>query len=162
VDDIEALSKALAEAKGSAEANLAGWQRERADFVNYKRRVEQEREDILKQASASLMLSILPVLDDFERAITCVPPELADHPWVEGTKAIERKLRSILELQGMNPIEALGETFDPCLHDAAMSGKGKEDIVVAELQKGYKLYDKVLRPTKVVVGSGEEEEKEEE
>ena len=73
----------------------------------------------------------------------------------------QRKLWASLETQGLSQIKALSEPFDPQLHEAAMHGKGKEGIVVEELQKGYKLHDRVLRPTMVVVGNGEEEEKEE-
>mgnify|MGYP000188546037 CR=1 FL=1 len=82
--------------------------------------------------------------------------------WVDGIRLIERKLRTSLEVQGLSPIKALGEPFDPKFHEAAMHSKGKEGIVIEELQKGYKLHDRVIRPAMVVVGNGEEETKEEE
>lgn len=160
-NEIEEMRKALAAEKAEAEANLSGWQRERADFLNYKRRVEQEREEVSKSANAGLMLRLLPVLDDFDRALNCIPPELADLSWVEGIGAIERKLRTTLETQGLSPIEAVGKPFDPNEHEAVMQGEGEENMVVGELQKGYKLYDKVLRPTKAIVGCGKVTEKEE-
>ena len=161
LEDTEALKQALAEEKARAEANLAGWQRAQADFINYKRRSEQEKEEIGKFANSILILSLLPILDDWERALASIPDDLADLSWVDGIRLIERKIRGILEAQGLSPIKAIGEPFDPNLHEAAMQGKGKEGIVVDELQKGYKLYDRVIRPAKVVVGNGEEEEKEE-
>ena len=161
LEDVEALKQALAEEKAKAETNLAGWQRAQADFINYKRRVEQEKEEIGKLASSILILSLLPILDDWERALASVPEELANLNWVEGIRLIERKIRGILEAQGVSPIKTVGEPFDPNLHEAAMQGKGKEGIVVDELEKGYKLHDRVIRPAKVVVGNGEEEEKEE-
>jgi molecular chaperone GrpE len=159
-ENIEALTKALAETTEKAEANLAGWQRAQADFINYKRRTEAEKEDAAKLANASLILSLLPVLDDLEQAFASMPANPRDSKWVDGIKAIERKLRVTLEAQGLSPIKALGEPFDPRFHEAATLGKGQEGIVIEELQKGYKLHDKVLRPAKVVVGSGDKEKEE--
>ena len=162
VEDIEALKQALAEEKEKAEGYLANWQRAQADFINYKRRSEQEKEEISKFANAVLMGSLLPILDDLERAFISIPPHLAKLTWVEGIGLIERKLQASLEAQGLSPIKALGEPFDPKLHEAAMHSKGKEGMVIEELQKGYKLQDRVIRPAMVVVGNGEEEEKKEE
>ncbi len=160
VEDIEALKQALAEEKKKAEANLANWQRAQADFINYKRRSEQEKEEIGKFANTMLMLNLLPILDDLERAFTSTPPQMAKLTWVDGIRLIERKLRASLEAQGLSQIKALGEPFDPRLHEATMHGKGKEGIVIEELQKGYMLHDRVIRPTMVVVGNGEEEKEE--
>jgi molecular chaperone GrpE len=154
-EDIAALKKELAELKAKVELNLAGWQRAQADSVNYKRRAEQEREETAKFANASLVLSLLPILDDFERAVTSCPQELAGLAWVEGIWLIERKLRASLEVQGLSPIPALGEPFDPRLHEAVRQAEGKEGIVLEEMQKGYKFLDRVLRPARVVVGNGE-------
>jgi molecular chaperone GrpE len=159
-EDIEALKQALAEEKAKAEANLAGWQRAQADFVNYKRRAEQEKEEISQFANSILILNLLPVLDDWERALASIPEDQADLGWVEGVRLIERKLRGTLEALGLSPIEAVGQPFDPNLHEAAMQGKGEEGIVVGELRKGYKFRDRVIRPTKVVVGNGEKEKEE--
>jgi molecular chaperone GrpE len=160
-EDIEVLKQALAEEKAKVEANLAGWQRAQADFINYKRRSEQEKEEISKFANAALMLNLLTILDDLERALVSIPPKVAGFTWVEGISLIERKLRASLEVQGLSQIKALGEPFDPNLHEAAMYAKGKEGIVIEELQTGYKLHDRVIRPTMVVVGNGEEEENKE-
>ncbi len=158
-EDIETLKKALAEEKAKAEANLANWQRAQADFINYKRRSEQEREEVSKFANAMLMINLLPILDDLERAFTSIPPRIAKLSWVDGVRLIERKLQASLEALGLSPIKAVGEPFDPKLHEAAMHGKGKEGIVIEELQKGYKLHDRVIRPAMVVIGNGEDEEK---
>lgn len=157
IDDVETLKKLLSETQAKAEANLAGWQRAQADFINYKRRSEQEREGLAQFANSVLMLSLLPILDDFERAFVSMPPRLAKMSWVDGIKLIERKLWASLEAQGLSPIKALGEPFDPNLHEAVRQDKGKEGIVIEEVQKGYKLNDRVIRPTMVVVGNGEEE-----
>ncbi|RLC68531.1 MAG: nucleotide exchange factor GrpE [Chloroflexi bacterium] len=161
IEDAEGIKKALAEAEKKTEEYLANWQRAQADFINYKRRNEQERQDFSRFANAELMLSLLPALDDLERALNSVPPaKSAKHSWLEGIRLVERKFKSSLEAQGLTPIKALGEPFDPNFHEAVRQDKGKEGIVIEEFQKGYMLGDRVLRPAKVVVGNGEEEEKE--
>ncbi len=154
--DIEMLKKALAEEKEKAESYLANWQRAQADFINYRRRSEQEKEDTIKFANSALVLELLPVLDDLERAFANPPSRLAQADWLDGFKLIERKLRAALEAQGLSHIKALGEPFDPNLHEAVRQDKGEEGIVVEEVGKGYKFRDRVIRPSKVVVGGGEE------
>ena len=161
-EDIETLKQALAGEKAKAEANLANWQRSQADFINYKRRIEQEKEEIGKFATSILMLSLLPIVDDLERAFDSIPHHLTQLTWVDGIRLIERKLQASLEAQGLSTIKAIGEPFDPNLHEATMYRKGEEGIVIEELQKGYKLHDKVIRPAMVVVGNGEKEEEKEE
>ncbi len=158
--DAETLKIALAEEKVKTDANLAGWQRAQADFVNYKRRSEQERTEITRFANSQFMLNLVPVLDDFERAFDSIPNNLANTVWVDGVRLIERKLRSALETQGLSPISAVGELFDPYQHEAIRQDRGKEGIVIEELQKGYKLHDRVIRPSQVVVGNGEATEEE--
>jgi molecular chaperone GrpE len=155
IDNIEELRQILLDEKQQAGTNLAGWQRTQADFENYKKRSEQEKEEISKFANSVLILSLLPVLDDFERALDFLPSKKADAAWLEGLKLIERKLKSTLESQGLSAINALGEPFDPHLHEAIRQDKGEEGIVIEEIQKGYKFHDKVIRPSKVVVGNGE-------
>ena len=155
VEDVEALKQAIAEEKARAETNLAGWQRAQADFTNFKRRTEQEKEEIGKFANSILVVSLLPVLDDLERALDSVSDDIAELGWVDGIRLIERKLRGILEAQGLSPIEAVGEVFDPYLHEAVRQDEGKEGMVVEELHKGYKFNDRVIRPSRVVVGKGE-------
>ena len=157
--DIETLKQNLAEEKEKAENYLASWQRTQADFVNYKRRAEQERGEFNKFANSSLILCLLPVLSDLKRALDCFPEE-GDTCWMDGVRCIERKFRTTLEAQGLTPIKALGEPFDPRFHEAIRQDKGKEGIVIEELQMGYMLHDRLLCPAIVVVGDGEEEEKE--
>lgn len=159
VEDVAALRKALEEETARAEANLAGWQRAQADFINYKRRTEQEKEEIGQFAKAELILNLLPVLDDTERAFEAIPGAFALDGWVEGIGLVWRKLRSVLEAQGVSEVKALGEPFDPNYHEAVMPGKGKEGMVVGEIKKGYMLNGRVIRPSAVVVGSGEGEAK---
>ncbi len=160
-EDMESLRQVLAEEQAKAEANLAGWQRTQADFANFKRRSEQDRVEYTRFANAGLMLEILPVLDDLERALEHVPVKLASIAWIDGVNLIYRKFKASLEAQGLTQIEALGKPFDPNLHEAVRQDKGKEGIIIEEIRKGYQLNDKVIRPTMVVVGNGEDAEKEE-
>jgi molecular chaperone GrpE len=155
--DIETLKAALAEEKAKEEGYLAKWQRAEADLINYRRRAEQEKEEIGKFANTGLMLSLLPALDDLERAFGSVSNDLAASSWLDGIRLIEQKLRASLESQGLSEIKALGEPFDPNFHEAVMQGKGEEGMVIEELQKGYKLLDRVIRPARVVVGNGEKQ-----
>ena len=158
VEDIELLKQALTEEREKSVANLTGWQRAQADLMNYRRRAEQEKEEVGRFGNTTIMLSLLPILDDVERALTSIPDDLAKHSWIDGIRLIERKLKANLEAQGLSQIKALGEPFDPNLHEAMMQGKGQEGTVVEEIEKGYKLNNRLIRPSKVVVGSGEEKE----
>jgi molecular chaperone GrpE len=158
--DIEGLKKALDEEQDKAESYLANWQRAQADYANLKRYCQQEKEEIQRLANASLVLSILPVWDDVQRAFAMIPAELEDQPWVAGIKMVFDKLMSTLEAQGLTPIEAIGEPFDPRLHEGIAQGKGKEGIIIKEVEKGYRLNDRVIRPSRVIVGAGEEPEEE--
>ena len=147
--------KILADTQRKADDYLDSWKRAQADFINYKRRADQEKMEMGVYANTQLILSLLPVLDDFERAVDSLTPKLAKTDWVHGIRLVERKLRTVLQAQGVTPIKAVGETFDPNLHEAVMHVKGEDGKVVQELQKGYRLHDKILRPSKVAVGNGE-------
>jgi len=107
-----------------------------------------------------LVLDLLPVLDDMERALDNVSTKLAGLTWVEGIRLIYRKLQAVLQGHGLTEIKALGQPFDPNLHEAVLYGEGGDGIVIEELQKGYRLHERVLRPTMVKVG-GSKEDKEE-
>ena len=139
-----------------ADRYLSYWQRAEADMANLRRRNEQERAELARFANATLIGKVLPVLDDFERAVATIPEEVGSSGWVEGVRIIEKKLKGILESEGVTPIEALGREFDPHVHQAVMQddGDGDTDVVVEEYQKGYKLHDRVIRPTMVKVGRG--------
>lgn len=132
-------------------------QRLQADFINFKRRVEQDREQQTTSANRELILRILPVLDDLERALSSVPEEMADSEWVKGTALVERKLRATLEEEGLERIEAEGKEFDPREHEAVFcedSPEHEEGKVKGVLRNGYKLHDRVIRPAQVVVYNG--------
>lgn len=155
---LEALQKRIIELEKEAEENKNNWLRATADYKNFKRRVDQERSDLISRASAGLLLKLLPIVDDIERAMDSVTPEVADSSWYGGFRLIPQKLQTVLESEGVTPIEAVGQEFDPNWHEAVMfddSGDGESTHVVAELQKGYKIRDRVLRPTMVKVGNWE-------
>ncbi len=155
--DENPLAKQLEEERGRAEAYLKDLQRERAEFINYKRRTEQEKAEQAKFANSMLILKMLPVLDDLERAVDSVGPELAGLNWVQGIVMIARKLRSTLEAEGLSQIEAYGADFDPTLHEAVLHEEAPPEMdgkVVGVLQQGYKLNDRVIRPAMVKVGRG--------
>ena len=155
---VEALEEQLAQAKEDAQKYLGNWQRAEADFQNYKKRVEQERDENRRFASAALIINTLPILDDLERALMSVDAHLAGLTWFEGIALIYRKLLVLLENAGVTVIEAEGRQFDPREHEAVTHAEGEEGKVLAEVQRGYKLYDRVLRPAMVVVGRGKAEE----
>jgi molecular chaperone GrpE len=145
----------LAQLEQENEELRNNWLRAVADYKNFKRRADQERADLIRGASAGLLLKLLPVVDDFERAAASAPAEFAGSPWFEGFKLIAQKLATILESEGVQPIAALGKEFDPTQHEAVIYEQTEDNSdgkVVAELQKGYKLRDRVLRPTMVKVG----------
>jgi molecular chaperone GrpE len=149
------LGAAMEEEKAKAAKYLGNWQRTEADFDNYRKRVEQEKNETVKYANAALILNLLPVLDDLERAFRSLPDKLAQLSWTEGIRLIHRKLQATLEAQGVAAINAMGETFDPAVHEAVAQGAGEEGKVVDEVQKGYMLHGRVIRPAYVVVGNGD-------
>ena len=143
-------------AEQEAADNKQGWQRTAADFQNYKRRTEQDRESMLGLANEALLSKLLTIADDFDRAIEHMPPELSDVGWVGGIAAIDRKLRLLLDSEGLTPIEAVGKQFDPHEHEAVtqeVTTAVPEGTVTQELQRGYRIRDRVLRPAMVAVAA---------
>jgi molecular chaperone GrpE len=155
IERIEALTRDLEAATARADEATYNWQRSAADFANYKRRTEEERSVIGQLGTAMVISKMLGVLDDFDRALASVPPDAHDS-WVEGVRLVERKLRNVLEAEGVSPIEALGQPFDPNLHEAVVhepTSEHPDNTVIAELQRGYRLNDRVLRPSMVKVAN---------
>ena len=159
--DIEQLKKELEEATAKADEYLAGLQRERAEFLNFKRRTEQDHAVAVSRAADALRLKIVELLDDFDRAVETRPASLAGDPWTDGIVAIDRKLRVLLEREGVRPMEpTVGQQFDPRLHQALshVAGSGRPaDEIVGEFQRGYWVADRVLRPALVAVSDGAED-----
>lgn len=126
-----------------------------ADLKNFKRRTEDERATLIRNATAGLIMKLLPILDDFDLAVQHVSPEVAESPWFNGLQGVQRKLQVVLESEGVKAIDAQGQTFDPNFHEAVMhedAGPEQAGKVTADLRKGYTLHDKVIRPSMVKVG----------
>lgn len=158
--EIEQLRGELDATRAQAEEYLAGLQRERAEFTNFRRRTAEERERDLGLAGEALIRKVLALADDFDRAIEARPSTLDEEPWVEGIAAIDRKLRVLLESEGVSVIDASpGRTFDPREHDAIAnvpSPEHQEGAIVDEVRRGYLLRDRVLRPALVTVAASRE------
>ena len=156
---VEELERELADARARGEEHLYNWQRSAADFANFKRRTDEERALAGQFSTALLISKLLAVLDDFDRALESVPPE-ADDPWIEGVKLVERKLRGVLESEGVTPIEAVGLPFDPNLHEAVAhedTADHPDNDIIGEVQRGYRLHDRVIRPSLVRVANNPKE-----
>lgn len=135
------------------EALMAKYQRLMADFQNYKRRTEKEKNDIYAYANEKLILGLLEVIDNFERAVLS---ETADEKYAEGMEMIFKQLKGVLEKSGLEEIKALGEGFDPNFHNAVMTednDRFESGSVTEVLQKGYTLNGKVIRPSMVKVNN---------
>ncbi len=154
--EVDNLHAELDAARQEAGEMRAAWRRTAADFQNFRRRSEQEREASLGLASESLLRKLLAVVDDFDRALEAMPAELEQTGWVEGIWLVERKLRGLLDSEGVTAIEAVGQPFDPREHEAVVhqeTTEAPDGTVVAELQRGYRLRDRVLRPSLVAVAN---------
>ena len=148
------LEAELAQARAQANEYLDQWRRTAADFSNYRKRIEREREEVGRLSSALLMGKLLPVLDDLERAMATLPADLQRFTWIEGISLIQRKLELTLESEGLKPIEAVGQPFDPERHEAVLREETTaypDGQVIAELQRGYLLSGRLLRPALVKV-----------
>lgn len=147
----------LEAAKRQAEEYLNLLQRERADFVNYRRRSDAERSAQLQTARAEGFLAILPFLDNLERATANVPAEIADHPWVKGVLLAHDNLAAALHGEGLKRIGDIGDPFDPRLHEAFLNQPHSTipaGHITAILRPGYRLGDRLLRTAQVAVSSG--------
>ena len=153
-DDPAALKKMLEDERAKSAEYLDSWRRAAADFANYKKRQEKDAGDLTKFVNAMLITRLLPVLDDFDRAFQTLPDNLRDLTWIDGVNLIARKMRAVMEAEGLTTIDAAGKIFDPNIHEAVIHEESEshdDGAVITELQKGYKLNDRVLRPTLVKV-----------
>jgi molecular chaperone GrpE len=151
---IPSLEEQVAVAEAKAAEYLDGWQRARAELANFKKRTEREREQARAMLQAEIVIGLLPILDDFDLAMNSLTDDIAGHDWVGGIEQIRRKLQSQLAVTGLSEIEALGQPFDPELHEAVMQRSVPEaeaGSVVEIMRKGYRLGDRVIRPAMVVV-----------
>lgn len=156
-EEADAIRSKLTQEVEKAQAEIAELNnrlaRAQADFENYRRRMQREKEDMAIYANQKLLLNLLPVLDNLERALG-TPPISGDEKLRQGVDLTARSFREALAREGLTPIEAVGQPFNPNFHEAVMtveSAEHDEDTVVAELQKGYQLGDRVVRPSMVQV-----------
>jgi len=125
-----------------------------ADFENYRRRIDRERSHFGKEALRDFLLSLLDAIDDLERLLNFVADESS--PFIDGVRAVQRKLMNLLEREGVRPFESVGKPFDPSIHEAVSTAAADENTlgnVVQEVRRGYRWKDDVLRPARVVVAA---------
>ena len=155
---VEALTieEQLAQVSTEAQMYKDKWMRAVAEFSNAKRRMEKERLEIYGNSLADVVGKFLPALDDYDRAIANVPAEIAENSWYEGVTLVQRKFNAILEGLNVEKMVAVGEPFDPMLHEAVLqepSDDYESGLVIRELQSGYQRGDRVIRPAMVVVSA---------
>jgi molecular chaperone GrpE len=155
-EKLDLVKAALEASEAKAAEYLDGWQRAQAEFTNFRKRQERERELMRFEAVGRVVKRYLPIVDDLQRALKDRPTDNNGASWAEGIELIYRKLISILEAEGVTPIKAEGEMFDPNLHEAVVQSESDEHEsgqVIEVLQTGYKMGDRVLRPAMVRVAA---------
>ena len=155
------MQQELEGAKSETEAATDAMLRLAAELDNYKKRTVKERESLIKYATQDIIQELLPILDNFERAIESASKTKDFNSFLEGVKMIFKQMYDALEKKGVNKIDAVGKAFDPNIHEAVMqltSEEYPENVIVEELQPGYTLHDRVIRPSMVVVSRGSKEE----
>jgi len=151
---VESLRAELKETQAKADEYLDGWQRSRAEFVNYKKRLERDQATVSQVATGNAVKRFLDVVDDLDRALKNRPQSEEGANWADGIDLIYRKLLNNLEAEGVQVIQAEGQTFDPNMHEA-ISHEDHPDLksgqVIATVSQGYLLGERVLRPARVRV-----------
>lgn len=150
------LAQMLALSQEEAAKNLEGWQRALADLSNARKRFEKQSQAAYDNATIALVNKLLPAIDDFERAMDNVPADVAQLSWFDGMNGVLRKLQTILESINAERITAVGEPFDPNLHDALSTEESdtyESGTIIRELVAGYRIGEKVIRPALVIVAA---------
>ncbi len=144
----------LEKCKKQAEENLAGWRRAKADFLNYKKDQEKFLGEFRKYANEDVIIKLLPTIDSFNLAIEHLPENLKNNDWARGIICIKSQFDNFLKDVGVEEIKSVGEKFDPALFESVGEEElGEEEgIIIAEVQKGYKMFGKVIGAGKVKVG----------
>ncbi len=156
VHQLEELRTSLEEMEAKKEEYLDGWQRSRAEFANYKKRILREQAEIHQAARGEIIKLYLDIADDLERALDKKPDSGDGDIWAAGIEIIYQKLMNRLESEGIRPMDALGQEFDPNIHEAIMKEESEEHEsgqIIEVMQAGYWLGDKVLRPAQVRVAA---------
>ena len=148
-------SKKVPELENTIGELTADLQRIQADFVNYRRRMEEDRAQLVQTTKAATIMKLLPMIDNIERALSHLPVELQDNTWAKGVVSLQKSLEKSLQDLGVTRIEALHQPFNPELHEAISmeeDGSGEQEVVIEELRAGYTMGDVVVRPSMVKVG----------
>lgn len=148
----EEIEKDIEEIEKKRDEYFSGWQREKADFLNYKKQEFERLKGTLCIAKESLFEELIPVLDSFRLAEKSIPEGDKEDNRIKGLILIKKQLEGALKGLGLSEIESIGKKFDPNLHEAVEEVKGEPGIIVEEVEKGYSFNEKVLRPAKVKVG----------
>jgi len=152
--EIDALKLEIEELNQKSGEYLDGWQRERAEFVNYKKRMDREREQLKVNITGNVIRSYLEIIDDLELALKNKPAKGEGPTWAEGIELIYRKFLTMLETEGIKPMQVEGQIFDPNLHEA-ISQEPNEDFesgeIIEVVRNGYSIGERVLRPASVRV-----------
>ncbi|HUW71776.1 MAG TPA: nucleotide exchange factor GrpE [Candidatus Humimicrobiaceae bacterium] len=151
---IEDLQKKIEELEKQKTENLAGWQRARADFLNYKKEEMERIEQFLKYGEEEFILKILPILDNFDLAEKKLTEEMRNDESVKGFLQIKAQILDFLKSHGVEEMKVMGEKFDPNFHEAVelIAEQNKESgSIIEETQKGYKINGRLLRPARVKV-----------
>jgi molecular chaperone GrpE len=155
-NELVELRERLRKAEEQSQNYLTNWQRTQADLENFRKRAAQERREAMDLANSTLLAKLMSALDDLERAFSRPPAEMRRAAWADGARLSFQKLKSALESEGVQQIDAVGQPFDPRFHQAIMRRPGQEGMVLEEAQKGYIMNGRVLRPSMVVVGTQED------
>ncbi len=154
IEEILTLQQELETAQNQCKEYFEGWQRERADFMNYKKRIERDQTQLHQVITANVIKKFLVVLDDMERAIRNRPADADQQEWWSGMELIYRKLQSILEAEGVQPLASAQDEFDPNLHEA-ISHEDHQQVgsgqIIEVVQQGYRIGDRIVRPALVRV-----------
>jgi molecular chaperone GrpE len=153
-EDKEAILTQLNEAQQRAGEYLEGWQRARAEFANYRKRVERELQENREISMGLALKGVLPIVDDFDRALASVPDDIKENPWVSGVSMVQRKLYKMLEENGVVAFDPVGEMFDPVRHEAIgtdAESDAPSGQVTSTVQRGFMIGERVLRPALVRV-----------
>jgi molecular chaperone GrpE len=153
-EEYQQLEKDLEQTRQQATQNLEGWQRERAEFSNYKRRIEREQAQMAQNITAEVIRKYLVIIDDLERALKARPKEGEGAAWAQGIELIYRKLQNVLEAEGVIRIPAETEMFNPNIHEAISheeSPDHESGDIIEVVQQGYKIGERIIRPALVRV-----------
>ena len=148
--NIKELEEKIKELEKKGQEYLNGWKRAKADYLNLEKEMARQKEEWIKFANWELISQLIPILDSFDKAVKDIPSQDIDNPWAKGLVNIKNQFENILKSTGLERVKTVGEKFNPDFHEAVKK-EGPGDKIVRELQAGYLLQGRVLRPAKVII-----------